>query len=350
MKTISSRQNPIVREFRDLARAPDPGARLLLDGAHLVREAQRAGAAIRIVAVAASKMERDSEEGALARALAGSGTEVVSASDQVFDAMSPVRTPGGIVAIAERTPATACRHLPERRFRPRRDRRPGSGQSRVADSRGGSRRRHRRRRDRRVGASVFLEGGAREHGQRAAPADRIGPVGQRGAVQHEGIRAAHGGAVPRGGVDPLTSAGAARSGCCSAAKVRGSARGHRRERRARHHPDGVTGRVAQRRRRRRDPRIRRAAATSMSGSLFETMLAEPLERRTLRSAHGAGRRHPARRADAAAYARRGRRPGRNPRARGSHYAKRSSAISCSRSSSGDHPAPARRRWRASSPT
>ena len=105
MKTIASRHNPLVQEFRDLASTPDP-TRLLLDGAHLVREAQRAGAAIRIVAVAASKLERDTEEGELARALATSGTEVVTASDQVLDAMSPVRTPAGIVAIAERTPAT----------------------------------------------------------------------------------------------------------------------------------------------------------------------------------------------------------------------------------------------------
>jgi TrmH family RNA methyltransferase len=113
VKTISSRQNPLVREFRDLAATPDPsGARLLLDGIHLVREAQRAGAAIRVVAVATSKLERDSEEGEVARALAASGVEVVSASDQVLDAMSPVRTPSGIVAIAERapvTPADICR-------------------------------------------------------------------------------------------------------------------------------------------------------------------------------------------------------------------------------------------------
>jgi RNA methyltransferase, TrmH family len=107
MKTIASRQNPLVREFRDLARAPDP-ARLLLDGVHLVREAQRAGAAIRIVAVASSKLDRDTEEGLLARDLATSGTEVVTASDQVLDAMSPVRSPAGIVAIVERTPATAA--------------------------------------------------------------------------------------------------------------------------------------------------------------------------------------------------------------------------------------------------
>lgn len=109
MKTISSRQNPLVREFRDLASTPDPsGTRLLLDGAHLVREAHRAGTSLQVVAVATSKLEADSEEGALARALAGSGTEVVSASDQVLDAMSPVRTPSGIVAIAERRPASAA--------------------------------------------------------------------------------------------------------------------------------------------------------------------------------------------------------------------------------------------------
>ncbi len=109
VKTISSRQNPLVREFRDLASTPDPsGTRLLLDGAHLVREAQRAGTTIRVVAVATSKLEGDTEEGALARALAGSGTEVVRASDHVFDAMSPVRTPAGIVAIAERAPSTAA--------------------------------------------------------------------------------------------------------------------------------------------------------------------------------------------------------------------------------------------------
>lgn len=114
MKTISSRQHPLVREFRDLANRRDPsGARLLLDGAHLVREAQRAGTPIQVVAVAASKLDAESEEGALARELAGGGTEVVSASDQVLDAMSPARTPSGIVAIATRAPvasADICRN------------------------------------------------------------------------------------------------------------------------------------------------------------------------------------------------------------------------------------------------
>ena len=105
MKTISSRQNATVREFRDLAAHPDArGERLLLDGAHLVRAAQQAGAALEVVAVAASQLQCGSEEGVLARDLEARGAEVVLADDAVFEALSPVRTPSGIVAIARRAP------------------------------------------------------------------------------------------------------------------------------------------------------------------------------------------------------------------------------------------------------
>jgi TrmH family RNA methyltransferase len=112
VRTISSRQNDVVRRFRALAGMPDAtGAELLLDGAHVVGDARRAGTAIEVAAVAASKAHGDSEEGALARALADSGVDVVVASDEVFQAMSPVRTPAGIVAIGRRrpiTPADVC--------------------------------------------------------------------------------------------------------------------------------------------------------------------------------------------------------------------------------------------------
>lgn len=105
MKAISSRQNATVREFRELAATPDAaGVRLLLDGAHLVRDAARAGATFEVVAIAASKLQASGEEGTLARELASSGAEVVLADDIVFEAMSPVRTPSGIVAIAVRRP------------------------------------------------------------------------------------------------------------------------------------------------------------------------------------------------------------------------------------------------------
>ncbi|MBI3048646.1 MAG: RNA methyltransferase [Acidobacteria bacterium] len=108
MKTISSRQNPIVRRFRELARTPDSsGARLLLDGVHLVRDARAAGIEIEVAAIAASRSRDASEEADLARALAADGALVHTVSDHAFLAMSPVRTPSGLLAIVRRTPADA---------------------------------------------------------------------------------------------------------------------------------------------------------------------------------------------------------------------------------------------------
>jgi RNA methyltransferase, TrmH family len=107
MKRISSRQNPIVRAYRQLAKEPDPiGGRLLLDGAHLVREAQAAALRFESVVIAQSHLDRDTEEGALAHSLQRAGVDVSSAGDQVFAAVSPVRTPSGIVAIARRHATT----------------------------------------------------------------------------------------------------------------------------------------------------------------------------------------------------------------------------------------------------
>lgn len=109
MKTISSRQHAIVRAFRELAADPDPsGARLLLDGSHQVREAREAGAEIDVVAVAASHLLSPTEEGDLARAFDSGGSQVFSVSEPVLAAISPVRTPSGIVAIARRVPTTAA--------------------------------------------------------------------------------------------------------------------------------------------------------------------------------------------------------------------------------------------------
>lgn len=109
MRDISSRQNAIVRAFRAFVDAPDPtGARLLLDGVHLVAEAHRAGLTLDSVAVLASHLERETEEGRMAIDLDRAGTDVVVATDRVFAALSPVRSPSGIVAIAQRTPVTAA--------------------------------------------------------------------------------------------------------------------------------------------------------------------------------------------------------------------------------------------------
>jgi TrmH family RNA methyltransferase len=103
MKTIASRQNPIVRVFRELAKQPDPhGARLLLDGAHLVRDAADAGLEFEVVCVASSHLDHETEEGALAVVLEQRAVDVVAIPDHLFASISPVRTPSGIVAIARR--------------------------------------------------------------------------------------------------------------------------------------------------------------------------------------------------------------------------------------------------------
>src|SRR6187455_300253 len=103
MRAIASRQNPVVREFRDLANQPDPhGARLLLDGAHLVRDAADAGLEFEVVCVASSHLDRRTEESALALALERRGVAIVVMPDKLFAAVSPVRTPSGIAAIAKR--------------------------------------------------------------------------------------------------------------------------------------------------------------------------------------------------------------------------------------------------------
>src|SRR5262245_46941142 len=108
MRSISSRQNPIVRAYRQLARQPDAtGLRLLLDGVHLVREAHAAALPLESVVVAQSHLDQATEEGALAQTLQRAGIDVLSAGEQVFAAVSPVRTPSGIVAIAHRHPTTS---------------------------------------------------------------------------------------------------------------------------------------------------------------------------------------------------------------------------------------------------
>ena len=114
MKSISSRQNPLVRTFRALADDPDPtGERLLLDGAHLVRDAHEAEALFEVLVVAASRLRTDSEEAQIAAALEARGVEVITADQKAFAALSPVKSPSGIAAIVRRkvtAPSLMCEH------------------------------------------------------------------------------------------------------------------------------------------------------------------------------------------------------------------------------------------------
>ena len=105
MERISSRQNALVRQFRDVAQG-DVDDALLLDGDHLIQEALASAVAIDIAAFS----ERLAA-GRLAMRLQDAGTRVVLVSDGVLDAMSPVQSPSGVVAIARRPAASLERAL-----------------------------------------------------------------------------------------------------------------------------------------------------------------------------------------------------------------------------------------------
>jgi TrmH family RNA methyltransferase len=116
MERISSRQNPLVRRFRALAEGPtssadDGGFDMLLDGEHLLREAIASRIQIEIAAVADGG--RGSSFAPLADELTKHGAPVVSVTNAVLEAMSPVRAPSGVVAIA-RLPTVPIDRILER--------------------------------------------------------------------------------------------------------------------------------------------------------------------------------------------------------------------------------------------
>jgi TrmH family RNA methyltransferase len=96
MERISSRQNPLVRQFRDVARGDVSGA-MLLDGEHVIDEALGSGVAIDVAAFG----ERLGN-GPLADRMQHAGVKIVLVTDAVLSAISPVHTPSGVVGIARR--------------------------------------------------------------------------------------------------------------------------------------------------------------------------------------------------------------------------------------------------------
>ena len=99
MRRISSRQNPIVARFRALARGRERAGRVLLEGEHVIAEAQASGVPIEIVAIAERRLT--SPAGALVERIAASGADAVRVPDAVMSALSPTKEPSGIVAIAQ---------------------------------------------------------------------------------------------------------------------------------------------------------------------------------------------------------------------------------------------------------
>jgi TrmH family RNA methyltransferase len=98
MERITSRQNAVVKEFREAARGDSDV--ILLDGEHLVEEALASGIQLRLVAAA----ERVSHSAAVRQA-ERAGARVVLVSDSVLAAISPVQSPSGLVALAGRRDA-----------------------------------------------------------------------------------------------------------------------------------------------------------------------------------------------------------------------------------------------------
>jgi TrmH family RNA methyltransferase len=97
--------------YREAARRRHTGD-LLLDGDHLMAEADAAGLPIRHVAIAASRWENPQDAaGSLALRLEQRGKEVAAVPASVLAALSPVRTPSGIVALAARPSASLDRLL-----------------------------------------------------------------------------------------------------------------------------------------------------------------------------------------------------------------------------------------------
>lgn len=101
MSVITSRQHAFVQRARQVARGDAELS--LLDGWHLIGDALDAGLDLEEAAIAA---DADDDEAArtLAR-LADTGTPVWRVSDAVMNALSPVRTPSGAIALVRRRQA-----------------------------------------------------------------------------------------------------------------------------------------------------------------------------------------------------------------------------------------------------
>jgi len=98
MERVTSRQNPLVQRFRDLARGPVPDGVALLEGSHLLHEALRSGIILELVAIADGAPPALHE---LADQAGRRGARVIGVSGSALTAMSPVRAPSGVVSIAQ---------------------------------------------------------------------------------------------------------------------------------------------------------------------------------------------------------------------------------------------------------
>ena len=113
MEEITSRRNPIVARFRDRTHSASPtgATTVLLEGPRLIDEALAAGVRIDLAAVSTSMATARRSAGILER-LAGANTRLVRVSPAVMEALSPVTTPSGLVALATLRPASFAAAAP----------------------------------------------------------------------------------------------------------------------------------------------------------------------------------------------------------------------------------------------
>jgi TrmH family RNA methyltransferase len=103
---ITSRQHPIVKEFRELARGG--GELMLLDGWHLLHEAAAAEIAVEKIAICGPP---STTEQRVVDRLRRHGAQIVDVSGTVLNALSPVNSPTGVVASARRPSVTKAEIL-----------------------------------------------------------------------------------------------------------------------------------------------------------------------------------------------------------------------------------------------
>lgn len=98
---VTSRQHDLVQRFRRVAARREKGPVVLLDGEHLIVEALDAGLAVEVVVALTERPLLDRAQRA--------GAAVYLGSAQVIEAMSPVKEPGGLVALARWEPVPLAR-------------------------------------------------------------------------------------------------------------------------------------------------------------------------------------------------------------------------------------------------
>ncbi len=106
MRTITSRRNPVVATFRAAERSRRVNRQhLLLDGARLIDDAHRAGWPLQLAVFSSEALQHaDGRLARLAGRLESAGVAVNAVSAPVLSAISPVRSPGGAVALASHRP------------------------------------------------------------------------------------------------------------------------------------------------------------------------------------------------------------------------------------------------------